>query len=154
MHHMEIFATLTLALAVLAALVLLVRGIVRSRQMNQALEAKSRLQQQVLSQFSESDELAHFLNTPAGEEFVSAAEMPIDNNPYTSILRSIRGGILAIAVGVTLYFLNNEVGGEGFRWLGILLSVGGLAVIGGAGVSYFLSQKWGLLPTSTEASRG
>ena len=153
MHDMEIMATLTLALAFLAAMVLLVRGIVRSRQASQALEAKSRLQQQILEQFSNSDELAHFLSTPAGEELVAAAGIPVDNNPYASILRSIRGGILAVALGITLYFLNNAVGGEGFHWLGILLSVGGLAVIGGAGISYFLSQKWGLLPASPDTSR-
>lgn len=146
--HWEWIAPLTLSLAVVAGLVSIVRSITTSRQMSNAVEKKSALQQEVLKQFASGDELNDFLNSPAGREFVAAAELPADDNPYASILRSVRGGIITTALGITLYFLNNDIGGEGLYFFGALLTVAGLAVLAAAAVSYALSRKWGLLPAA------
>ncbi len=145
MEIWEFIAPMTLGIALFIAIVTIVRTITSGRQVRTAVEKKSELQQNILKQFEEGEELNQFLNTPAGKEFVATAEIPLDNNPYTSILRSVRGGIIAVALGGAFYFLDDQVGGEGLNIVGILLTVAGLAVMLAAGVSYFLSQKWGLL---------
>jgi len=149
MSMWEFLAPMAMGIAMFVAIVSIVRTVSTGRQMRTAVEKKNELQQNILKQFEEGEELNHFLNTPAGKDFVAAAEVPVADNPYASILRSVRGGVITVALGVTLYFLDGQVGGEGLYVLGILLTVAGLAVMLAAGVSYVLSQKWGLLPSTT-----
>ncbi len=149
----EAIAMIATTVALFAAVISVVRTVSLGRRLKVAVEKKSEMQRKILDKFSSSEELNDFLNSEAGKDFVAAAELPESvDNPYSSILRSVRGGILAVALGVTLYLLDDQVGGEGLFVIGILLAVGGVAVLFAAAVSYFLSQKWGLL--RSESSDG
>lgn len=110
------------------ALVYIVATALRRRQRHQ-------MQQHVLDKFSSAKDFADFLQTPAGQKYVmSFADTA--TSAHSSILNSVRIGIVLVFAGVGVMFLN----AAGWR-IGFVICGVGAGFLVSAGIAYQLSKK-------------
>ena len=115
-------------------------------------------QSKLLDKFGSSAELLEYLKTDPGQQFLESTELE-RSSPHGRILRAMQAGILSFFVGCALLFMRNQLGDdvEGVLVFGSLLVALGLGFLVSSGLSYKLSNSWGLLsrdetaPSSQEA---
>lgn len=123
-----------IVLGAFAGVVLLfwLRG--RANQFRLARQAETH--QQLLAKFQSGQELADFIETPGGREFMRQFEP----NPHRMILGILSAGIVGTAVGLGLLFLMTQE--DGFLYPGVVTTMIGVGLILAAVISRRLSQEW------------
>lgn len=109
-------------------LVYIIATTLRRRQRHQ-------MQQHVLDKFSSAKDFADFLQTPAGQKYVmSFADTA--TSAHSSILNSVRIGIVLVFAGIGVMFLN----AAGWR-IGFVIGGVGIGFLVSAGIAYQLAKK-------------
>jgi hypothetical protein len=119
------------------------------------------LNTKLIDRFSSSEELLAYLQSPAGKTLIEPAALPQTsprpmpmNAPLSRIFWSLQSGIVVGALGIGLMIVGSNVANvevhEVLRGFGIVLLLIGVGFAISAAVSFFLSQRLGLVqPMST-----
>src|SRR5206468_4142245 len=119
---------------------------VESRRKQVQAKMAGEVHAKLLEKFATSDELVNFLRTDEGRRFMANAAGP-GLNPLERILRSIKIGVVLVAIGVgwLLLGLTNRFDDEGaLTLIGFVFESAGAGFLVAAGVSYYFSKKWKL----------
>ncbi|NQW05481.1 MAG: hypothetical protein HQ485_15870 [Acidobacteria bacterium] len=137
------------------AIVGLVRYIVEHRRWLRATRIQSEAHNRLLERFSSSEELAAYMQSPAGTQFLQAAPLAIEGGarrapgaPFTRILWSAQAGVVLIAAGIGLMFIQRRLIEEVAQMIGAwgTLSIAvGIGFVISSGASYVISGRMGLL---------
>lgn len=100
------------------------------------IEKQVELQQQLLTKFESAGELAEFLSTESGKQFMRQ----FDSKPHRGILITLSFGIVLSFVGLVLLGLIPFRAGDLYQG-GIMLAFG-LGLVAAAAVSRRLSVQW------------
>jgi len=93
------------------------------------------MQQHVLDKFASAKDFAEFVQSDAGQKYVMSFA-DTTTSAYSSILNSIRIGIVFVFAGVGMFFLN----AAGWRIGFIVLAIGAGFLVS-AGISFLLARK-------------
>ena len=137
MEHISL--GLLVPLGAFAMVVLIVWVANQSQQHKVSQQAE--LQKQFMNKFVTAQELTQFIGTPQGQRFLK--ELAIDGpslGPKERIIRSIKGGIVVLAMGAGFFMLMRLE--FDLIYPAIILSVLGVGLLIAAAVTYWLSKKW------------
>ena len=130
------------------AVVLMTRA--RSRETRARIQAE--VQTKLIDRFGSAPELADFLQSPAGRNFMGQLESAPRLHAREKILVGIRRAIIVTAVGVAFCGLGGVFHEEGLLIPGFfLLALGGGYLIS-ALVSMRLSRAWGLFEENQKSN--
>jgi len=141
------------------AIVWIVRLFVESHRWNRAFKIQSDMQGRLIDKFGSSQDMAAFMESEAGKNFLlalpaapggePAQRMP---NAVARILTPLQAGIVLTLLGIGLLFLRNA--GPDMETpmavLGTLALTPGLGFILSAAVTWFLAKRLGLLPEKAD----
>lgn len=108
----------------------------------------------VMDRLTNNEDLLAYLQTPAGKGFFDMSAIPTDFGPMrsaapvTRILWSVQIGLVLLFGGAALQWSSGSISQEASEPLGVLSVLGialGASFILGAGASYMISDKLGLL---------
>jgi hypothetical protein len=154
------FLTIVLVVATITTgVILLVRTAVEHRRWQRALRAQTDLHAKLIDRFGSSDELLAYLQSPAGKlltetpNLPQAVPRPSMAAPLSRIFWSLQAGIVIGALGAGLVFVSgspNDPDVAAFlRGVGTVILMIGVGFAASAAVSYFLSQRLGLVQSLT-----
>lgn len=138
-----------------AGIILLVRTAVEHRRWQRALRTQTELHTKIIDRFSSSEDLLNYLQSPAGKLLTEVPSLPQSAPraamaaPLSRIFWSLQAGIVIGALGGGLLFVSRNttfpevstfVGG-----IGVVILMIGIGFTISAAVSYFLSQRLGLV---------
>ncbi len=135
---------ITVVLIVCSMISWLIWLITRTRHLQ--IKAQAELHHRLLEKFGSTQELIDFLQSEGGQQFLDAiSAKPI--NPKEQILSSVQKGIILTILGIGGFFLGwiYHYGQDAFTIVGVLVIALGVGFLASAGISYRLSQAWGLL---------
>jgi hypothetical protein len=128
---------------------------IEHRRWLRATRIQSEAHNRLLERFSSSEELAAYMQSPAGQHFLEAAPLAIEGGarrapgaPFTRILWSAQAGVVLIAAGIGLLFIQRRLIEEVAQMIGAwgILSIAvGIGFVISAGASYVISGRMGLL---------
>jgi hypothetical protein len=117
-----------------------------------AIQQKAELRRHLLDKFNSGQDLSQFLATSQGQSFLQ--ELEISQRAGSAkhrILGSITAGILLLGLGIGfLALLRYE---SDLIFPAVILIALGVAFLVAAGVSYWLSKKWGIFGESAIISQ-
>lgn len=133
----------------------LIRYIVEHRRWLRATRIQSDVHNKLLERFSSGEELRAYMQSPAGAQFLQAVPLSLESgaprspgSPINRILWSAQAGLVLIAAGIGLLFIQRRMVEEVAQIIGawgtLSIAVGLGFVISGA-ASYIISSKMGLL---------
>ncbi|MBN2430698.1 MAG: hypothetical protein JXQ27_04450 [Acidobacteria bacterium] len=136
---------------------LLVWGFVKWRQSRQKAEVLTKL----IDRFGTSQELADFMNSPSGAEFLKTLNIAGPGGSpgglSGQVLSAVRVGIILIMLGlgafVVTMIISNPVVADVFSGAGILSVALGVGFLVAAAASVALSKRLGLLEPRETAKR-
>lgn len=119
-------------------IIYLIAGLIRRRQ-------QSAMQKHLLERFSSAQDFAQFIQSPAGQKYVTGFT-DVVTNPRNSILSSVRTGCVLALGGLGCVAGSNSMApyfhaGWILGWIAFSSGIGFLA---SAVISYFLAKKLGL----------
>jgi len=98
----------------------------------------------VVDKFSSAADFAAFLQTPAGQAFIT--DLSGLENPVRAVMEAIQKGIILTLLGGGLCWVGVVLVAEAeVAGIGVLLVCLGAGMLISAGISYRLSKNWGLL---------
>ena len=149
---LQFLAPMLVLLAGVVGVVWIVHVVLKNRRMVQVATLQAETQKRLLERFGSGQELAAYLDSPAGRTFLESATFE-RRNPYGRILGSVQAGIVLTLVGAGFLYLQGGLpeAEEGLLFLGILGLALGIGFLLSAAAAYFLSKSWGLLDGRTEA---
>jgi hypothetical protein len=132
-----------------------IRYIVEHRRWLRATRIQSDVHNKLLERFSSSAELAAYMESPAGAQFLKAVPLSIESAtrrapgaPFSRILWSAQAGVVLIAAGIGFLLIQrrmiDEVAQMMSAWGTLAIAIGVGFVISGA-ASYVISSRLGLL---------
>ncbi|HQX82563.1 MAG TPA: hypothetical protein PKW63_12445 [Vicinamibacterales bacterium] len=144
--------------AAASALVWIFRYIVEHRRWLRATRIQSEAHNKLLERFSSSAELAAYMESPAGAQFLASSPLSVESAtrrapgaPFSRILWSAQAGVVLIAAGVGFMLIQwrmvdrvDEVAQMLGAWGTFSIAVGVGFVISAA-MSYVISSRMGLL---------
>jgi hypothetical protein len=145
-------------MSVLSAVVWLLRSIIEHRRWLRATKIQTDAHTKIVDRLTSNDDMMAYVQSAAGQRFLSAAAVTIDaapqamSAPFNRILWSVQAGVVLTAVGLGLWFARNNVieeVGQVLHVLAILAIALGVGFIASALVSYALSRQLGLVPAPT-----
>lgn len=120
-----------------AFIYLFVGGMVRRKQQNA-------MQKHLLDKFSSTHDFTEFIQSPAGQKYVSSFSDTV-TKPGNSILTSVRIGIVLIFVGLAFFLVpivpDAHEAPYVLRGIGTLLSMLGLGFLVSGVVSYVIAKR-------------
>lgn len=122
----------------IAWIIYLTAGLIRRRQ-------QSATQRHLLDRFSSAQDFAQFIQSPAGQKYVTGFT-DVVTSPRNSILSSVRTGCVLAFGGVGCIAGSNSLG-QNFHvgWIvGWITFLSGIGFLVSAVISYFLAKKLGL----------
>jgi hypothetical protein len=133
----------------------IIRYIVEHRRWLRATRIQSEAHNKLLERFSSSAELATYMESPAGAQFLKAAPLSIEAGnrkapgaPFSRILWSAQAGVVLVAAGIGFLIIQrrmiDEVAQMMSAWGTLSIAIGIGFVISGA-ASYVISSRLGLL---------
>lgn len=136
-------------------LVWIIRYVVEHRRWLRATRIQSEAHNKLLERFSSSTELAAYMQSPAGAQFLTAAPLSLESAsprapgaPFGRILWSAQAGVVLVAAGIGFLLIQRRMVDEVAQMLGawgtFSIAVGVGFVISGA-MSYVISSRMGLL---------
>ena len=150
----ESLMTILIIATITGGIVFLARTIIEHRRWQRAMRAQNELQTKLIDRFSSSDDLIAYLQSPAGKALTEAPVMPQTsarpmNAPLSRIFWSLQSGIVAGALGLGLIIVSRVTATVEFQnflnGVGIVVLMIGIGFTMSAAVSYFLSQRLGLV---------
>jgi hypothetical protein len=123
--------------------------VVRGRQRRTELAAE--VQTKLIDRFGSAPELIDFLQSEAGERFVSGFHDAPRNATREKIISGMRRGIVVslLGLGLLAIFAADIRGNWGFLYPGCILLALGVGFFLSTFASMRLSQSWGLIETGT-----
>jgi hypothetical protein len=117
---------------------------------SQEKQAKARyraeVQKELIAKFGSGRELSEFLNSEGSRQLLGPAwgsKEAINADPRRKMLDLITGGLICASIGGAFFYIGTSWGFP-FLLVGlIMLGIGGSLLIS-AGISYYLTKKWGL----------
>lgn len=106
--------------------------IVVARARQRRLEMQTEIQSKLIDKFGSTGELASFLQSDAGRQFVTGVQTAGQRHVHDRALSAVRVGIVFTALGVGFLVLWPLAGVRGLVWPGVLLFVLGAAYFGSA----------------------
>jgi hypothetical protein len=152
------FAGVALVVMTIATgIIFLVRTLVEHRRWQRAMKAQSELNTKLIDRFASNQELLAYLQSPQGRQLTEGPVLPqpgmrIMDAPLNRIFWSLQAGAVLACGGFGMLVASNRLHGDLLPEGGSVLFAFGLVVLTvGAGfllssaISYFLSQRLGLL---------
>lgn len=136
-------------------LVWIIRYVVEHRRWLRATRIQSEAHNKLLERFSSSAELAAYMESPAGAQFLQAAPLSLESSsrrapgaPISRILWSAQAGVVLIAAGIGFLVIQRQMIEEVAQMLGAwgTFSIAvGVGFVISAAASYVISSRMGLL---------
>ena len=144
----------------LVALVWIVYLFVQSRRWNRAFKQQSEIHSRLIDKFSSSQELAAYMETEAGKQFLSASAFapgpqagPHMPNVVARVLTPMQVGVVLTLLGIGFILLRNA--GPDMTTpmlvLGTLALMPGIGFILSAGATWAIAQRLGLMPEKPDS---
>jgi len=141
--------------ATLLTMAWVIRYIVDHRRWLRASKIQSEAHNKLLERFTTGDELAAYVQSPAGAQFLQAAPLTTESSvtrvpgaPFSRILWSVQAGVVLVAAGVGFLLIQQRTADEVAQMMGawgmFAIAVGVGFVVSG-GLSYLISSRMGLL---------
>lgn len=144
----------------LVAVVWVIHLFVQSRRWNRAFKQQSEIHSRLIDKFSSSQELAAYMETEAGKQFLSASAYapgpqagPHMPNVVARVITPMQVGVVLTLLGIGLYFLRNAGPDMAtpMAVLGTLALMPGIGFILSAGATWAIAQRLGLMPEKADA---
>jgi hypothetical protein len=151
----DVLVPILVPIATFAMIVLIVWLAHLSRK--HLIHEQAELRRRLLDKFNSGQELTQFLATPQGQSFIK--ELEIGGRMRSAkhrILGSIKTGIVLLLLGAGFLVLQRYISGRHeFEVIipAVILLALGVAFLIAAGVSYWLSKKWGIFEESAVVSQ-
>jgi hypothetical protein len=138
----------------LAVLSWIVRSVMDHRRWLRVSRIQAEAHTKVMDRLTNNEDLLAYLQTPAGKGFFDMSAIPTDFGPtrsaapVTRILWSVQIGLVLLFGGVALQWSSESISQEASEPIGVISVLGialGASFILGAGASYVISDKLGLL---------
>ena len=135
-------------------LVWLIRTLIDYRRWSRLAKVQTDVHTKLLDRFTANDDLVAYIQSPAGSKFLESSPIKLDpaprgvGAPLSRILWSLQGGVVLIAAGIGLQMVSGRLTGEGqqaMHALGIIALALGAGFVASAILSYFISQRLGLI---------
>lgn len=133
----------------------IIRYVVEHRRWLRATRIQSDAHNKLLERFSSSAELAAYMESPAGAQFLQAAPLSLESSsrrapgaPFSRILWSAQAGVVLIAAGIGFLVIQRQMIEEVAQMLGAwgIFSIAvGVGFVISAAASYVISSRMGLL---------
>lgn len=104
--------------------------VARSRQ--RRMEMQTEIQSKLIDKFGSTGELASFLQSDVGRQFVTGVQSTGQRHVHDRSLSAVRVGIVFTALGIGFLALWPMTNNRGLAWPGVLLFVLGAAYLGSA----------------------
>ena len=163
-HSVEFFAVVLIVATITTGVILLVRTAVEHRRWQRALRTQTDLHTKLIDRFGSSEELLAYLQSPAGKLLTETPALPqaapraIMAAPLSRIFWSLQAGIVIGALGAGLIFVSGSPDDAEvttfLRGVGTVILAIGVGFTVSAAVSYFLSQRLGLMQSLTTRYSG
>ncbi len=137
---------------VLSVFTWLVRAVIEHRRWLRVSRVQAEVHSKVMDRLTTNEDLLAYVQTPAGRRFLESA--PLDGQPrahaapVSSILWSLQGGVVLIALGVGLWFMQGKVireVAEGLYVIGVIATALGVGFVVSALMAYLISNRLGLM---------
>lgn len=103
-----------------------------SRARTRRLELQAEIQSKLIDKFGSTAELANFLQSEAGRQFVSGVQNAAEVNIRYKIHAGVRNGILFSALGIAFLILWPLTNSRGLVWPGVFMLMFGISFFGTA----------------------
>jgi hypothetical protein len=155
-----------IVMTITTGIIFLVRTVVEHWRWQRALKAQSDLNSKLIDRFASNQELLVYLQSPQGKQLTEAPVLPqraarIMDAPLHRIFWSLQAGAVLACGGFGLLIASSRLHGDLLPEAGSVLFAFGLVVLTvGAGflvssaISYFLSQRLGLVKPLTTSYSG
>jgi hypothetical protein len=136
------------------------RSILEHRRWMHAMKVQTDTHTKLLDRLSTNDELMSYIQSPAGQRFLSSTPVAMDSDrlgvaaPISRILTSVQIGVVAACGGTGLWIAKARVIEEvaqPLHVIAILAIALGVGFVVSAFLSYGLSEQMGLMKRSTNA---
>jgi hypothetical protein len=116
----------------------------------------------LIEKFSNSQELAAYMETDAGKRFLEAAPIPVNlgteqrvPNAVARVLTPVQIGIVMVLLGIGFLLLRHAEPDMNTPMLvlGTLILMPGIGFIISAGITWLLASRLGLMPPHPDADR-
>ena len=116
----------------------------------------------ILDRFTANDDLLAYIQSPSGSKFLESSPIKLDAGPRSvgaplaRILWSVQGGLVLLAGGIGLLVISGRVANDvsqPIQALGVLGIALGLGFVISAAISFWISQKLGLIEPPPQAPR-
>ncbi|HWM93250.1 MAG TPA: hypothetical protein VN493_20980 [Thermoanaerobaculia bacterium] len=115
----------------------------REARMRRRAEERTRM----LERFSSPQELAEFLNTDAGSQFLGVLKGRSDH-PFRALFGGLIGGIITLFIGfafLIVVYLGRDPSGGNLIVPGTICAMAGLGILIAVGISAWLFRRAGLM---------
>lgn len=142
--------------ALLSVFVWLVRAIIEHRRWLRLSRVQAEVHTKVMDRLTSNEDLLAYIQTPAGRRFLESAPIAVEGAPrtygapVTSILWSLQGGVVLIALGIGMWFLQTrsdiipEVS-QALYVIGVIAAALGAGFVVSALMAYAISNRLGLM---------
>ncbi len=149
--------------AFLIAFIWLARLFVDNRRWTRIFNMQNQVHTKLIERFSNSQELAAYMETEAGRRFLEAAPIPVNlgteqrvPNAVARVLTPVQIGVVLVLLGIGFLMLRHA-GREmdtPMLVLGTLILMPGIGFIISAGITWLLASRLGLMPSRAEVAAG
>jgi hypothetical protein len=150
------FAAALAIAAFLAVFVWVVRAIIEHRRWLRLSRVQAEVHTKVMDRLTSNEDLLAYIQTPAGRRFLESAPISIDGAPRTpsapvaSILWSLQGGVVLIALGIGMWFLQTQSNvvpevAQALYVIGVIAGALGAGFVASALMAYVISTRMGLV---------
>jgi hypothetical protein len=160
LNNLAIFAGFGMAIGVV---VWLIRTVVDYRRWSRLAKVQTDAHTKLLDRFTANDDLLAYIQSPAGAKFLESSPIKLDAGPRSvgaplgRILWSVQGGLVLLAAGIGLQLVSSRVpddAAQPMHVLGVLGVAIGVGFLISAAISFWISQRLGLIEQASGARRG
>jgi hypothetical protein len=150
------FAAALAVAAFLSVFVWVVRAIIEHRRWLRLSRVQAEVHTKVMDRLTSNEDLLAYIQTPAGRRFLESAPISVDGAPrmhgapVASILWSLQGGVVLIALGVGMWFLQTQGNvvpevAQALYVIGVIAGALGAGFVVSALMAYLISSRMGLV---------
>ncbi len=153
------FAAALAIAAVLSVFVWVVRAFIEHRRWLRLSRVQAEVHTKVMDRLTSNEDLLAYIQTPAGRRFLESAPIAVEgaprthNAPVASILWSLQGGVVLIALGIGMWFLQTQDSvvpevAQALYVIGVIAGALGAGFVVSALMAYVISTRMGLVSSS------
>jgi len=144
----------TVLIAVLSVFVWLIKTIVDHRRWLRTSKVQVEMHSKLLDRLTTNEDLMAYAQSPAGSRFLESAPIALDaeiraSAPVGRIIWSMQAGIVLMAVGGGLLFVQKDAIDEVRQAIGVIQAIAasvGVGLLVSALAAYVVSGRLGILP--------